>query len=595
MTVSPHPTPKPSPLLALTAASIAGAFDHRWLARPVVEVAAEHDVSAERISRLRARLQPGFEEDVAAATRRGRPPTVTPEIIPDPVTEELLAIAASVLAELRIPPRVAERVVAGAQRLHDQHGLTQQDFCTRLGVSARTFRSWKRRPPAPPPPEPPVPPPPEPKPDRHEGRFDLEITLPDVQSMSDTSEWEIFGVKLKVTAAMDPGNRHRQRWQAFAVEAAETSETIANTIGRAVGDRPGTQVITDQGSSFLADLSRAAYDAVHADHAPCAEGAPTQKAPLEHSFGEVKRLLHPLAALTRKLARLIPALRRADIARPVAALLLATYLRVFELGHRDRPHPLEGADPQLLRDIADEQRERARHEFDSKRMLLGEIFDGLGCTGSRDGFIRKHRHHHLDDIRAAQRMLVNNWHCCCRIYAPERAFAWQLWKAADYGRRQRAAAHVRRREQALREQQHRADCAREAFFVAHPEELLRHGLQLVAIQCCSNFGREILRDRQGPGPASVGRAIHLLRASQPAVHLDVVHATWRAWSASLDPPLAPALPVARQVLAGCLNPATANGRLTPPNLDGILTMRARSSNRRPPPDLRNYPAGSGGS
>jgi hypothetical protein len=299
--------------------------------------------------------------------------------------------------------------------------------------------------------------------------------------------------------------------------------------------------------------------------------------------------------LTRKLAELIPALRRDDIARPVAALLLATYLRVFELGHRDRAHPLEGADPQLLRDIADEQREKARHETESKRLLLGEIYDGLGCTGSRERFIRNFRHHHLEDIQATQRLLVQNWHCCCRIYAPERAFAWQLWKAADYGDRQRCAAHARRRADAQLERQLRTDRARETFITEHPDELLRRGLDLVATQCHTDVGRELLRARRGPGPSSVARAVELLRADHPAVHLDIVEATWRAWSSSSDPPSAPLLAVARQVLDGCLNPAAATSRLTLPDLGEILTMRARENNSRPPPGLRNYPAGSGGS
>jgi hypothetical protein len=595
MPVSPHPTPKPSPLLALTAASIAGAFDHRWLARPVVTLAAENDVSDQRISRLRARLQSGFEEDVAAATRRGRPPTVAPEVARDPVTEELLDIAASVLTEVRIPRRIAERLVAGAQRLHDAHGLTQQEFCARLGIPDRTFRFWKRHPPAPPTPQPPVPPVTAPKPDRHEGRFGLGVTLPGIQTMGDTTDWELFGVRLKVTAAMDPGNRHRQPWQTFAVEAAETAEVVADTIARAVGDRSGTQVITDQGKPFLADLSRAAYDAMHADHAPCAEGAPTQKAPLEKSFQTVKRLLEPIAELTRKLAELVPALRRDDIARPVAALLLATYLRVFELGHRDRPHPLEGADPQLLRDIADEQREKARHEMDSKRLLLGHIFDALGCTGSREHFIRNLRDHQLEDIQAAQRALAQNWWCCCRVNAPDRYFAKVLWNAALAGRERRERDRRRRAGDAELLRRHRADVAAEAFLVEHPDVLLRRGLDLVVTQCQTDLGRELLRARRGPGPASVARAVELLRASHPAVHLDIVEATWRAWSASTNPPTAPLLALARQVLDGCLNPVTANRRLTLPDPGGILTMRARDSNPRPPPGLRNYPAGSGGS
>jgi len=546
-------------LLALVAASIAGAFDHRWLAQPVVALAAEHDVSDQRISRLRARLQPGFEKDLAAGIRRGRPPTVAPEVVPDPVTEDLLAIAASVIAEVRIPRRAAERIVAGAQRLHDQHGLTQQSFCDRLGIHDRTFRYWKRRPPAPPMAEPPVPPPPEPKPDRHEGRFDLNVTLPGIQTMSDTTDWDLFGVKLKVTAAMDPGNRHRQTWQAFAVEAAETSEVIANTIDRAVGEQPGTQVITDQGKPFLADLSRAAYDAMHADHAPCAEGAPTQKAPIERSFGTVKRLLEPIAELTRKLADLIPVLHRDDVARPVAALLLATYLRVFEVGHRDRAHPLEGADPQLLRDIADEQREKARHEMDSKRLLLGHIFDALGCTGSRERFIRNLRDHHLEDIQAAQRDLAQNWWCCCRIHSPSRYFAKVLWNAAIAGRERRERDRRRRAADAELLQRQRADLAGEAFLGQHPDELLRRGLDLVATQCHTDVGRELLRARRGPGPTSVARAVELLRTVHPAVHLDIVEAMWRAWSSSTDPPTAPLLAVARQVLDGCLNPAAATG------------------------------------
>lgn len=595
MPVSDHPTPKPSPLLALTAASIAGAFDHRWLARPVVEIAAEHDVSAERVSRLRARLQAGFEGDVAAATRRGRPPVVEPQVVRDPVTEELLAIAASVISQVRIPRRATERIVAGAQRLHEQHGLTQHDFCGRIGIPDRTFRYWKRRPPAPPTPEPPVPPPPEPKPDRHEGRFDLNVTLPGIQTMSDTTDWDLFGVKLKVTAAMDPGNRHRQTWQAFAVEAAETSEVIADTIGRAVGDHLGTQVVTDQGKPFVAGLSRAAYDAMHADHAPCAEGAPTQKAPIERSFGTVKRLLEPIAELTRKLAELIPALRRDEIARPVGALLLATDLRVFELGHRDRKHPLEGADPQVLRDIAAEQREKARHEMDSKRLLLGHIFDCLGCTGSREDFIRNLRDYHIEDIQAAQRDLAQNWWCCCRVHSPDRYFGKVLWNAAIAGRERRERDRRRRAADAELLRRRRADLAGEAFLGQHPDVLLRRGLDLVVTQCQTDVGRELLRARRGPGPAAVARAVELLRDGHPPVHLDIVEATWRAWSSSADPPTAPLLAVARQVLDGCLNPAAATTRLTLPNLGEILTMRARENNSRPPPGLRNYPAGSGGS
>lgn len=233
--------------------------------------------------------------------------------------------------------------------------------------------------------------------------------------------------------------------------------------------------------------------------------------------------------------------------------------------------------------------------MESKRLLLGEIYDGLGCTGSRERFIRDFRRHHLEDIQAAQRSLARNWWCCCRVRAPDRYFAKVLWNAAIAGRERRERERRRRAADAELLRRQRADVAGEAFLGEHPEELLRRGLGLVVAQCRTDLGRELLRARRGPGPTTIARAVDLLRVANPAVHLDAVEATWRAWAASADPQDAPLLPVSRQVLDGCLNPATANAPLTLPDFRGNLTMRARNSKPCPPPDLRNYPAGSGGS
>jgi hypothetical protein len=64
---------KPSLLLALVCASIVGAFDRTWLARPVCALIPEDGPRPEQISRIKLRILAGLAALVAAATRRGRP------------------------------------------------------------------------------------------------------------------------------------------------------------------------------------------------------------------------------------------------------------------------------------------------------------------------------------------------------------------------------------------------------------------------------------------------------------------------------------------------------------------------------------------
>ena len=101
---------------------------------------------------------------------------------------------------------------------------------------------------------------------------------------------------------------------------------------------------------------------------------------------------------------------------------------------------------------------------------------------------------------------------------------------------------------------------------------------MVAGPCSAPAGRSMITTRtelwRPTGPTTVARAVDLLRVAAPAVYLDAVDATWRAWAASADPQDAPLVPVARQILDACLNPAAANASLTLPDLGGMLTIRA---------------------
>ena len=67
--------------------------------------------------------------------------------------------------------------------------------------------------------------------------------------------------------------------------------------------------------------------------------------------------------------------------------LLAVFLRVYHAGRRHLPHPLAARDPDSLRRIIDEQRERARVEDRSVRLFLEAVHDEYAMPGPRDAFV----------------------------------------------------------------------------------------------------------------------------------------------------------------------------------------------------------------
>ena len=63
---SQRPVQKPTPLLAVLAASIVASFNPSWLSAPITDLARGQGVRADRISRLKKRLLGPFEALLAA-------------------------------------------------------------------------------------------------------------------------------------------------------------------------------------------------------------------------------------------------------------------------------------------------------------------------------------------------------------------------------------------------------------------------------------------------------------------------------------------------------------------------------------------------
>ena len=246
--------------------------------------------------------------------------------------------------------------------LHAEHGVTAREFCAHLALSERTFRSWQDRPAKPPPaPRPPRPPSPPPN-DRNTGRFDLGVTAPDTQLGGDTTDLCVLGVALKLVGIQDLGDRERVLFDAFAVDQRESAALVERVLADAADGLAGVQFITDQGTPYVAEAAQQAYEALGVEHAPQREGAPTEKATVERGFATVKNALSPVLALLNRLAVALPQLQQPQLAKSVATLLVATFLRVYAAGRRHLGHPLDGQDPEVLRAIVEQQRENARAE-----------------------------------------------------------------------------------------------------------------------------------------------------------------------------------------------------------------------------------------
>jgi hypothetical protein len=586
-------------MLASLSALIVASFNPKWLAAPVTQLVERHKISPERLSRLKARLLSPLEALVERATRRGRPPVPPLPADESNVLKALLAV---------VPPEAwtylnkqrRATLVQTQERLHREYGLPAARFCQLLGIRPRTFRRWKATATVPVPltpvPEAAAPPQPERK---NVGRFDLEVTAPGLQTVADTTRWELFGVPLSVVAAQDPGDRKAKLWESFAIEEAENAHMVVQVLTEALRDKPGAQCVVDQGTPYLATVTTEALEKLEVEHAPQKEGTPTDKATKERAFGMVKKALKPVADLTCRLAQKLPQLRRPELAKALGRLLLATYLRVYEMAPRIGGHPLHGENPETLRAIVEEQRENARAEIRSKRLTLAAIHEAYDFPGGVSKFIRAHRGHALEDIQEAERRFrtqaqeikkkvpIHNYH---------RYFAAVLRDVAERGRARRAnlrAAKLAyaRQEKELAEDQKVAQ-ARQWQSREHPDDHLEDGLGFVALHWRPT-NQALLAGGRGYGTRFIRTALESMHRQDPTTVRDRAEARWKIWAAkNVDQPAM--VNAVRTVFEELCLPGDAH----PPSPWEVIADRMELPNRNRSPEqpsgLRNYPARSWG-
>ena len=580
--------PKSSILLALVCASIVADHDRSWLARPVARLIPGGGPRPDRLSRLKARVKAGFADLVEAATRRGRRPAPPPDHAP--LHAALLAVATQLLGHGhgRGPLRrraVQDQLVCAFDRLHAEHRVSAREFCAALALPERTLRSWQHRPAESPLAPPPAPPPPSPPANaRGTGRFALEVTAPGTQLGGDTTDLRVLGVNLKLVGVQDLGDRERNLFDAFAVDERETAALVTAVVTDAVAGREGMQFVTDQGKPFVAEAAKAAYDALAVEHAPQREGTPTEKATVERGFGTVKNAIEPLLALLNRLAEAVPVLRRADLARHVGTLLVATFLRVYLAGRRHVGHPLAGQDPDVLRAIVEQQRDHARAEDRSARLFLEAVHAEYAMPGSREAFVRTFRRYPLDDLHDAERRF-RSYSCRCQARVCDRYFAAVVRDAHEHGQARRSAQWTKcradRDARRVREQAaHRA-----ADLDAHPERRLYEGLDLLA-DTWQPADQRFLADG-GLARAWLRRAIVVISRGEPLLAADRIETLVRAWEAGRPQIPQPLREAVRGVLRAVItNLHQPTGPQSPSVLVGAIlanTTRSSSDNQRPPP------------
>jgi len=406
--------PKPSPLLALICLGIVKRLRPEWATVSLSSAARESGVSAQRLSRLASRAIARFEGVVALLSRRGRPPgeqQAEAASADAAITKALLEVGTACLQRASLRGSAVRALLVGAYlKLRAEHPkLTQKRFCAALSVPERTFRQWLSQPSASATSVEPMVEIAAPKPPRRRAprrpRFGFDVTVPDTQIAADTTDLQAFGVPLKLIAAQDVGGRDQDLFDAIIVDDHECAEHVVAVIEQAIGDKTGQQAITDQGTPYLAEATRDALDALDADHAVQKESDPLGKATIERAFGTAKTIAQPLLSLSNTLAQRIAALRRTDLARAVAALLLTALLRAYQAGARAARRAdtaRAGLDEQTLARAAADSRKRARAEHRSARQLLARIHFAYQLQGSEQRFIRSFRTFPLPVLRRAE-------------------------------------------------------------------------------------------------------------------------------------------------------------------------------------------------
>jgi hypothetical protein len=414
----------PSSLFAVVAVALIARVRPDWLAIGVTEAAKAEGLNPERVSRLASRVVGLWQSSLDAHSRRGRPP-----LEPDQNDElgrlrALLAVATTVLAQVNFRRRTLRTLVLGAWlRLHTElPQLTQARFCQALALPTRTLRSWLQHHPS----TPETLHEPEQAPTRcgprkrsakprkpRRPRFSFDLVVPDTQLGADTTDLSVLGVPLKLVAAQDIGGRDERLFDEVVIDDHEDAQHVTNVLTAAIAGRAGMQVITDQGTPYMAKATRDALDQLMAEHAPQREGDPFGKATVERGFGILKTIAAPLFALSDRAASVVPSLRNVELAKGLGHLLIVALLRAYQAGSRAArlaTQQRSGVDEATLEGVAQRARQAARAQENSRRLLLTHLHQIYHFDLPITRFLQEYRRYPLPVLKQAELQLRSQLH-----------------------------------------------------------------------------------------------------------------------------------------------------------------------------------------
>jgi hypothetical protein len=566
-----------------------------WLNISLAQAARKEEQSPERISRLVSRAITGFEAVLAHLCKRGRPARADADDHLQTEHElmvELLKVCSSLLRTVSLDNRQVRDLVVGAwHRLSGLPAMTKGRFCNALSLSRRTLYEWLRACPKDGSPAPRVPQaqqPPAPRRRRRRRSFDFDLVLPDTQLGADTTDIGAFGVPLKLIAAQDIGGRDEDLFDAVLVDEHESAERVVAVLTDALAGMAGAQVITDQGSPYMAKATKEALEALQVEHAPTREGDPCGKATLERAFRTAKDIARPLLSLTNQLAQAVPALKEPDLAKATVKTVFCTIIRAYQHGARAARAALSvrgHIDPKTLGELAAQSRELARATARSARLLLEHV-------------------HALYDLPGCARKFVNTLHGypLAVLHHAERLFRAQVHRDDIRDRRSYFAAIVKRlddehaarmaweraqqNDDARRDHAQREYDAAIAAYQQDPASWLFDALGLIATQWQPRL-QALFADGVGLGSAYLYRALtRIIDLHGPDPAADILRGVCDRWARSATDRLGPAATAAVQRVAlKQLARATARPTHTDASAAPPATLNFAGRFQRPsPPD-----------
>jgi hypothetical protein len=424
MVLSHGSAPSPSSLFVVVAVALIHRLRPHWLAIGVTEAAQAECLNPERISRLATRVMGLWQAILDPLSHQGRPTRK-----PDPSDEvgllrSLLTIATTLLGQVNLGRPALRALVVGAWlRLRTEAPqLSQEQFCETLALPTRTLRSWLQNAPRDDLPRSiPVPSAlpstkrsraPKPRKPRRR-RFGFDLVIADTQIGADTTDLSVLDVPLKLVAAQDIGGRDDSLFDKLIIDDHENADHVIKVLAAAIDGREGMQIITDQGTPYMAKATRDALDQLGVEHAPQKEGNPTGKATVERGFGILKTIAAPLLALSDRAAKVMPALRDPELAKELGHLVMTALLRAYQAGSRAARSAVDqrnGLDEGALRRIAEQSRQDARADNDSRRLLLGHWHEIYCFELPLAKFLREYCRYPLPVLKAAEKQLRSQLH-----------------------------------------------------------------------------------------------------------------------------------------------------------------------------------------